>query len=466
MAPVIEEMIDRHPIGRLQRLIVGFLALVMFLDGLDLQLLAYAAPVITNEWNITRLQLAPALSATLIGTALGALIGGAIGDRLGRRWSLIGSVALFGAATILCSFSGDVVQLALCRFVSGLGFGACFPSVVALTAEWMPKRTLTKVTGFIQVGVPAGAMVGALLSGSIIPALGWRASFVVGGLFPLILAVAMIVLLPESAMWLARTSGHVGRVRDVLQRAWPDVPMPDERQGQANGSMAPASPKGGYKQVLSDISIRTNVGVWLGFLANGLAAYAFWSWGTTVLTATGLGLEEALRGAFFYALAGLIATYPAAYLASKFGTRLVMLVLSIGGGAVLISLYGLVSVVPTGQGSSIRTLLFAGFFLAGSCLSGLQGLLYVIAAQGYPTVCRASGVGLGSTIGRIGGILSAFAGGALLSLLPVATFFLATAVTILGVALAAIIFDRHRRDDETAGDTIVAAGQPLRPAER
>ena len=57
---------------------------------------------------------------------------------------------------------------------------------------------------------------------------------------------------------------------------------------------------------------------------------------------------------------------------------------------------------------------FAIVFIAGFCIVGSQGALNALSASYYPTDLRSTGVGAGLGVGRVGGIVGPYIGGALL----------------------------------------------------
>ena len=65
-------IIDREKLSPLQWLvfILGFL--VFFSDGLDTGIIGFIAPALLDDWGITKPQLAPVLSAALVGMSIGA----------------------------------------------------------------------------------------------------------------------------------------------------------------------------------------------------------------------------------------------------------------------------------------------------------------------------------------------------------------------------------------------------------
>jgi MFS family permease len=133
----IDEILDARRGSWLQLTVIALMTAVTVLDGLDMQLLPLSAPLILSEWGICKLALSPAMGGALMGMAVGTVMGGYIGDRFGRRRTLVGAVGFFGLATLACALARAPLELTVLRIISGIGFGASFPSATAVVAEWI-----------------------------------------------------------------------------------------------------------------------------------------------------------------------------------------------------------------------------------------------------------------------------------------------------------------------------------------
>src|SRR5688572_16325161 len=182
--------------------------LIMVLDGLDVQLIGFAAPALIGEYGISRSALGPALAASVIGMSVGAVGIGPVGDRWGRRPALLLSAVLFGVMTLLTATATSVGTLALWRFLTGIGLGAALPGAVALMAEFAPARHRSQLVVMSLLGVPVGGIVGSALAAEVIPELGWRAIFVVGGVLPIVAAALLFFVLPEDRKSTRLNSSH------------------------------------------------------------------------------------------------------------------------------------------------------------------------------------------------------------------------------------------------------------------
>ncbi|MDA0680712.1 MAG: MFS transporter [Proteobacteria bacterium] len=135
-------------------LTVGLCFLVAILEGYDLQAIGVVAPLLIPSLGLTPAEAGWSFSAAVTGLAIGAVIGGWASDRLGRKPILIGAVVLFGLFTLATAFASDFITLFLARLLTGLGFGAAMPNLIALAAEASSKRSMTTSVAVMFGGFP------------------------------------------------------------------------------------------------------------------------------------------------------------------------------------------------------------------------------------------------------------------------------------------------------------------------
>ncbi|MDY6948623.1 MAG: MFS transporter, partial [Pseudomonadota bacterium] len=214
----ISAVLDRSPFGALQFLVLFFTFVTLVMDGFDIQAIAFAAPALTREWSIERSALGPVLASALLGMALGAALIGQYGDRHGRRNALVASCTLMAVGSLCSAFATQPLQLGIFRFLTGVGMGGAMPNSTALMFEFAPLVWRQVATSVALVGVPLGGMLGAALARAVVPELGWRALFIVGGLIPGVLALFMWRLLPESPRYLSTRPERADELSKLLNR--------------------------------------------------------------------------------------------------------------------------------------------------------------------------------------------------------------------------------------------------------
>ena len=223
----VSRLIDDGPLTRFQIVTIICCALVSALDGIDTQSIGVAAPFIAEEFGVKLAHFGPIFSSALVGATVGAASFGPLADRFGRKTLLIVAVLLIGGFTILTVFANSVPMLMAIRVLAGLGLGGATPCFIALTSEYTPARLRAALVTLMWSAFPLGGLLGGLLNWYLIPHAGWRAIFYIGGVAPLVLAVALFLYLPEFDQVPSRPAQrHEGR-RRIVARLRPSLARGD-----------------------------------------------------------------------------------------------------------------------------------------------------------------------------------------------------------------------------------------------
>jgi MFS family permease len=174
------------------------LTLVYTFSFLDRQILGILAEPIKNELHLRDWQVGAltGLAFALFYSTLSLPVA-RYADRAHRPRLIAAALAiwsLFTAAGALCS---TFAQLAVARFGVGLGEAGCTPPSHALIADYYPLEKRAGAIGIYAMGISFGSLLGMVVGGLVLDALGWRAAFAVVGLPGLLLAVFVVVLLRE-----------------------------------------------------------------------------------------------------------------------------------------------------------------------------------------------------------------------------------------------------------------------------
>jgi MFS family permease len=177
------------------------------LDGFDLLILSFALSGIMATFHLTDTEAGALTTLTLLGAVLGGIVVGILADRFGRVRMLTYSVILFAVFTGLSALATGYTDLAICRFIAGIGIGIGgeFGIGMTLAAEAVPARMRARATSWVALGFQFGVLAAALLFAPIITAFGWRGLFVVGA-FPAVVAVIIRKPLHESPKFLEKAA--------------------------------------------------------------------------------------------------------------------------------------------------------------------------------------------------------------------------------------------------------------------
>jgi MFS family permease len=153
----------------------------------------------TTESAVIGLYGGVVLSIFMIGWALGGLIFGPIADRYGRAKTMAITILIYASFTGLCGIATSWQELALYRFLTGIGIGGEWAAGAALIAETWPAKSRAKAAGIMQASGGIGFFLAIVLYFFIGP-YGWRWVFALGVL-PAIVAFYIRHSLEEPQRW-------------------------------------------------------------------------------------------------------------------------------------------------------------------------------------------------------------------------------------------------------------------------
>lgn len=132
--------LDRIPVNKTVLLLIGLLGLTWILEAFDIGIISPVLFLLRTTWHLTPKEVGLIASAGTFGIVIGLLPAGRVADRFGRKTTLLGGIVIFSVFTFLASFSQNISELVICRFVAGLGQGAVFPVPYLLLSEFVNKR--------------------------------------------------------------------------------------------------------------------------------------------------------------------------------------------------------------------------------------------------------------------------------------------------------------------------------------
>jgi AAHS family 4-hydroxybenzoate transporter-like MFS transporter len=401
MSVEIDDLMDAYPLSGLQKYVLILCTLAVLFDGYDLQVLALTVPALTKAWSIAPASLSLALSASLLGMGLGAALLGPLGDRYGRRTVLAATLAIVGASSLAAALAHNPLQLALCRLFTGAALGASLANAYTLAADFMPRRRRASLITLSYCNTATGALAAGLLAPVLLARYGWPATFVIGGVLPLALSVALLVTGPESIKFLLNRQPASPAIAMILRKIAPGVSADTLYLRPAAQALA-----GSVRDLFTRPYRAPTLLLWLGFAMNSFNLYLLVSWLPTLLTGAGWLPAQASRAMAFNQLGGILGGVSLGWLMDRCGAERT---LAIGFAVNAVSLM-LFLVVPSGFWSWGALLM-----LIGACTGGSQFAIVSLAASLYPSGILATGSGWASAVARIGAFASPLVGGLLIA---------------------------------------------------
>ena len=426
----INSLVDGQTLRPASIIFLLVAALVLISDGFDLSSMGYVAPELVKAWHVAPRQLVSVFSAGILGLLFGAPVLSFIGDRFGRKRAILIGLSLYGTVSLLTMGATSLRQLAVLRFLTGVGLGGVIPNVAALVAELAPRRLRGRLIVVVTMGVAAGIALPGFVAAGLVPRFGWPVLFLVGGVFPLLVAALAHAFLPESIKYLAQRSERSAEMKRLARVLRPDLDI-----GPATTFTSPAdaplrgSPKGLFGTGLAIITPL----LWTAVATNQMANFFSLTWLPTLLQAAGSTTAQAGISGSLFSIGGLLSGVCLIFVIDRFGVIPLTALFLIG--TPLMAAIGIAGATPWEHGLIIAA--------AGFCVTGINlGSTAVLGAI-YPTAIRSTGTGWAQAAGRLGAIGAPFIGGALLALkLPARELTLAPAAA-LGVGAVASIALAH-----------------------
>ncbi|MFD9951415.1 MFS transporter [[Kitasatospora] papulosa] len=199
--------------GRKEWTALGVLMLPLLLVSMDVSILYFAVPFISQDLEPSATQQLWILD--MYGFVLAGLliVMGSLGDRIGRRALVLAGAAVFGAASVAAAYAQSAEVLIAVRALLGIGGAALMPSTLALIRNLFhdAKQRAKAVTLWTGV-MTAGISLGPVVSGLLLEHFWWGSVFLINLPAMALLLVLVPFLVPETA-----TAAH-GRF-DVLSAA-------------------------------------------------------------------------------------------------------------------------------------------------------------------------------------------------------------------------------------------------------
>jgi len=427
----IGELLDHGPWPRFAKLVTALCALAIVFDGFDISIVGFAIPSILRDWHLARAAFAPLLVIGLVGMTVGSMTAGVVGDRIGRRSALSLSVLLFGVAIAASAFAPNLFTIEVLRFIAAAGIGGALPNAATMSAEFTPIKMRAVAVMTTIVCVPLGGALAGSVAAAVLPVAGWRSLFMIGGVLPVLLSVAMFSLIPESPRFLARHPERAPELVRLLKRLHYAVPLGAtfvEAVGDRAGKGV------AIKDFFGGSQTRSTLSLWLTFFFSAGSVYMCFSWLPSMLSAKGLGLAAASQGLAAYNYGGVVGVLCFVLLVNRFGSRLLTLSASLLAALTAVLL---MSITIKPEADSLP--LLAALAAHGFCVNAVQTSLFALGVHLYPTRVRASGVAVASAMGRVGAIVSASVGSLVIQLGQAQFFeFLAVAMLVAFIGLSVL----------------------------
>nr|CAN64534.1 hypothetical protein VITISV_042940 [Vitis vinifera] len=384
--------------GNFQILVLAYAGMGWISEAMEMMLLSFVGPAVQSAWGLSSHEESLITSVVFAGMLVGAYSWGIVSDNHGRRKGFLITAVVTSAAGFLSAFAPNYISLIILRCLVGLGLGGG-PVLSSWFLEFIPAPNrgtwMVIFSGFWTVGT----ILEASLAWCVMPTLGWRWLLALSAL-PSLLLLIFYRVTPESPRYLCLK----GRTTEALK----DMKLlsPEADSGSSHKDID--SNMGGISSLfmlLSPKLLRSTLLLWMVFFGNAFSYY-----GLVLLTSelnngqNKCGVAELqsektqdinYKDVFITSFAEFPGLLLSAATVDILGRKL-----SMSAMFFLCCIFLLPLVFHQPQGLTTALL-----FGARICITVTFTVVYIYAPEIYPTSVRTTGVGVASSVGRIGGML-------------------------------------------------------------
>ena len=303
---------------------------------------------------------------------------------------------------VACAMATSPEMFGLFRFIGGIGLGGVIPTASALAIEYSPPHRRSLNYALMFSGYSFGTVLAAILAIFLLDSFGWRFMFWIGAA-PLLLVPIMMKYLPESVSFLLSRNRRK-EAEAICERYRMDISY---FESQAKKDEGEAKGQKSVKGLFSKQYIRATLVIFVTYIMGFYLVYGLNTWLPQIMRELGYSLNSSLSFLLVMNLAAGIGALIASAIADRFGSKRV-----IGVSYFLAALSAFLLTV--GAPPLALTYLMVG--VVGFGAMGSTAILNAFVTKYYPAQSRATALGWGLGIGRIGAILGPIVIGLLLSM--------------------------------------------------
>lgn len=339
-------------------------------------------------------------SAMMIGFFIGSLLGGWAGDKLGRKKSYQLSILTFAIFSLLAALSPNMLFLIICRALMGIGMGAGIVMGYGTFTEFMPAKVRGKWSARISFLGNLSPLIATLVGFLVIPHVGWRAMFIIGGLASLGILIFITKYLDESPRWYIKNGNNaegekiIDSIVDEVEKE-KGVKLEFDLNSATTSTTSKPQKKIRFREFFKGSLGRRTLVSSVTLIAMNLSLYTITVWIPTIFINSGINISKSLLMSTLIMIGAPLGVFVSTLIMDKFPRKWfgVFFILAI---AILGYLY---AIQKTEVGIvSIGVILIFVLYIYNSFSSA------VYAPEVWPTREKMRGLGIADAIGRLASI--------------------------------------------------------------
>ena len=185
------------PAGYIRWIVCGILFLAVVISYIDRLVISVLKPTLAAQYNWSETGYADMAFWFQAVYGIAFLVSGRIIDKIGAKAGYTFAMIIWTAGHMMHALFTSTTGMIFARLPLAMGEAATYPAALVAANSWFPKRERALAIGVLNAGANVGAIVTPLLVPAIALAWGWRAAFIVTGLFSVVWLVVWLLFLPR-----------------------------------------------------------------------------------------------------------------------------------------------------------------------------------------------------------------------------------------------------------------------------
>lgn len=454
-----DDLLNDLGLGRYQLIVYLMMGSLALAEGAQVIVFTMMIPILEIEWGIKEWVNGLQVSMIFISILIGSMLSGQISDRFGRKKPIIFSSGMMFILSLGSAISPNITVLILFRSFLGLFVGFFAPLGATMLAELTPLLSRGRFMALIQLSLSFGMIFGICMGLVILDDLkhgNWRLLIAVCT-FPVILSfICSLLFLEESPRYEIVIGKYdsafkiIDNINAMNGRRKFEKLSTDQKNGLIKWSFNLSKTflpedAASVRALFKDHGKLITPILWIDWFATSFIYYGIvFFLPETIEKINGEGKGAESQG-FIQLLASTITELFAVALAA-----LIIDMKHFGRKNSMIIFYEITAVISIivyldQKSHFIYWATLAKFFIASTAVFCFQ-----YTSEVYSTKCRTTGLGMGSGIGRLGGMSMSWVCVSLANIDPVAPFLaFATLAMIAGIINYLLPFDTTGRALDT-----------------
>ena len=200
-------------VGRYRWVVVALLFAATAINYIDRQMIGVLKPTLSAEFGWTESDFSNIVFWFQCAYAIGYIGFGKIVDAFGARLGYTIAIVIWTISHMAHGLATGVMSFAAARFGLGIGESGNFPAGIRAVTDWFPQRERAYAIGLFNAGANVGAIITPLLVPALVLWFDWRVAFYITGIFGVLWLAAWWAIYRHPSEHAKVTPGELAWIR-------------------------------------------------------------------------------------------------------------------------------------------------------------------------------------------------------------------------------------------------------------